>query len=240
MKVVTVAGPPSVGKTSVIAAALSQIFQTPQVSQAGAAPKVAPKAVVAKFDCLACRDAEVYRARGIEARTGLSAGQCPDHFFATNAPDAFRWGASCGADLLVTESAGLCNRCSPYIEGVPALCVVDCLAGFEAPRKMGPLLRLADMVVLTKGDLVSQAEREVFAYRVQSLAPRAAVVGVNGLTGQGALRVARFFAEAPEVATLDERPLRYDAPSALCSYCLGERLLGEEHQMGNVRRWSEA
>ena len=25
-------------------------------------------------------------------------------------------------------------------------------------------------------------------------------------------------------------------PSALCSYCLGETRIGEEHQMGNVRK----
>jgi len=30
--------------------------------------------------------------------------------------------------------------------------------------------------------------------------------------------------------------LRFSMPSALCSYCLGETRIGEEHQMGNIRK----
>lgn len=223
MRMAIVAGPPSTGKTSVIIHALGLLGKD-------------VRSAVVKFDCLASGDERTYAAKGILCKAGLSQDQCPDHFFASNVAVARDWAEAAGADLLVTESAGLCNRCSPYVEDVPAVCVVDLLAGMGAPRKMGPLLRLADLVVLTKGDLVSQAEREVFAYRVQTLAPHARVVAVNGLTGQGAAQVARAFAAAPEVGTLDEAELRFQAPSALCSYCLGEQRLGKDYQMGNVRR----
>jgi Ni2+-binding GTPase involved in maturation of urease and hydrogenase len=223
MRMVTFAGPPSTGKTSVILRARELL---------GGDEKV----VVVKFDCLASDDRATYERRGIETRVGISAGQCPDHFFASNACEAFEWARGAGADLLVTESAGLCNRCSPYIRGIPAVCVVDCLAGVGAPGKMGPLLRMADLVVMTKAGLVSQAEREVFAYRVQGLAPRAEVVAVNGITGQGARQVARVLEGAPQLDGLEGRELRFSTPSALCSYCLGERRLGREYQMGNVRR----
>ncbi len=51
-------------------------------------------------------------------------------------------GRQVGADLLIAESAGLCNRCSPHIQGVLAICVVDNLSGIHTPRKIGPMLKL--------------------------------------------------------------------------------------------------
>lgn len=78
-----------------------------------------------------------------------------------------QWGIRQGFDLLISESAGLCNRCSPHIKGVLAVCVIDHLGGVHTPRKIGPMLKNADLVVLTKGDIVSQAEREVFTFRVR-------------------------------------------------------------------------
>lgn len=47
------------------------------------------------------------------------------------------------------------------------------------------MLRMADIIVITKGDIVSQAEREVFAARVHAVNPTAIVMHINGLTGQG-------------------------------------------------------
>lgn len=237
MRMVTVAGPPSTGKTSVLIHAIRQLQQIGFGScNSTGIGLPSPHVAVVKFDCLVSDDAQTYQSAGIYARVGLSAGQCPDHFFASNATSVFSWGYDRKLDLLITESAGLCNRCSPYIEGVPAVCVLDCMAGIRAPQKMGPLLRMADLVVLTKADMISQAEREVIACRVQSLAPRAQVIMINGLTGQGSLQLTRFLQQAPQIDTLNERNLRFSTPSALCSYCLGERLLGEEHQMGNIRR----
>lgn len=224
MKMVTLAGPPSTGKTAVLLHTIG-LLGLPR-----------ERIAVVKFDCLTSDDAHAYAESGVVSFAAFSAGQCPDHFFASNAADVFDWGVHKGMDLLITESAGLCNRCSPYVQGVPAICVIDCLAGIGAPKKIGPLLKLADLIVLTKGDVVSQAEREVFAYRVQAMAPKATVVTANGLTGQGVLRIARFIDESNDLDGLAERELRFSTPSALCSYCLGETKLGEEHRMGNVRK----
>ena len=224
MRMAIVAGPPSTGKTSIITHALGELAED------GTAP------IVVKFDCLVSDDADWYAQHGIKAISGFSAGQCPDHFFASNIPDAFAWARDQGTDFLIAESAGLCNRCSPFIAGVPAICVIDCLAGLRSPKKIGPLLKMADLIVLSKGDMISQAEREVFAFSVQALAPKAELIFANGLTGQGAKEVAGFLRSGGEVDGLDERELRFSMPSALCSYCLGDRRLGSEHQMGNVRR----
>jgi Ni2+-binding GTPase involved in maturation of urease and hydrogenase len=98
------------------------------------------------------------------------------------------------------------------------------------------MLRLADVVAVTKGDVVSQAEREVFAFRVRQANPRATVLFVSGLTGQGADALAHVIAGGPETPGLDGASLRFTMPAAVCSYCLGQRRVGEEHQMGNVRK----
>ncbi len=101
------------------------------------------------------------------------------------------------------------------------------------------MLKSADIVIITKGgDIVSQAEREVFAARVAAVNPKASIMHVNGITGQGgAFELSTLFAdEKTETDTLNGKSLRFSMPSALCSYCLGEKRIGAEYQMGNVRK----
>ena len=129
--------------------------------------------------------------------TGLAGNVCPDHFFVSNIDDCLGWGRKSGLDMLIAESAGLCNRCSPHIKGALAVCVVDTLSGIHTPRKIGPMLKLADVVVITKGDIVSQAEREVFAFNVRLANPRATIIFFNGITGQGAAELAYHLKNAP-------------------------------------------
>lgn len=222
MKVMTFAGPPSSGKTSVI---IQMIKNIPEW-----------KIGVVKFDCLTSFDKSLYQENGIPVTVGYAGKLCPDHFFVTNIEDAFKWGINSGFDLLVTESAGLCNRCSPYIRTVPAICVIDNLSGLSTPRKLGPMLRFADSVVVTKGDVVSQAEREVFAYNIRQMNTRAKIINVNGITGQGAFMLSKLVKEAPEFSDLTGLQLRFTTPSSVCSYCTGEKNIGLEHQLGMTKK----
>jgi Ni2+-binding GTPase involved in maturation of urease and hydrogenase len=224
MRVVTVAGPPSSGKTAVILKAV----------QAMKADNI--KVGVVKLDCLATSDDMVYRNAGIEVMVGLSGNLCPDHFFISNIEECLSWGESKKLGLLISESAGLCNRCSPHIKDIPAVCIIDNLMGINTPQKIGPMLKMADVVVITKGDIVSQAEREVFTFRVKQVNSKCLIYQVNGITGQGAYELSRLFKDAPELITLKGKELRFTMPSALCSYCLGERRIGKDFQMGNVRK----
>lgn len=98
------------------------------------------------------------------------------------------------------------------------------------------MLKFADAVVVTKGDIVSQGEREVFAFKVRQANPRAKILFVNGISGQGAFDLAKLFADAAEADTLEQRRLRFTMPAALCSYCLGQTRIGAEYQMGNVKK----
>ncbi|QDR80603.1 GTP-binding protein [Sporomusa termitida] len=224
MQLITVAGPPSAGKTSVIL----NIIKALQGDGV--------KTGVIKFDCLSTQDQKLYEKNNVLVKTGLSGNLCPDHFFVTNIQDCLEWGIKQNLDLLITESAGLCNRCSPHIRGVMAVCIIDNLSGVNTPRKIGPMLKLADIIVITKGDIVSQAEREVFAFRVKQANPGAVIVYVNGITGQGAQEVSRLFKTAAPWDSLGGCSLRFSMPAAVCSYCLGQTRVGVDFQMGNVRK----
>jgi Ni2+-binding GTPase involved in maturation of urease and hydrogenase len=168
---------------------------------------------------------------------GYSGKVCPDHFFISNVADAVEWGLKEGLDILVTESAGLCNRCSPHINRVLAVCVIDNLSGIQTPRKIGPMLKLADVVVITKGDIVSQAEREVFSFNVRQVNNRASILFVNGITGQGAFMLSKHALDAPAVTTLRNMCLRFTTPASVCSYCTGETRIGEAYQMGMLKKF---
>jgi len=225
MNLVIFSGPPSSGKTSIILKTIE------------AMRKRDLHVGVVKFDCLSTDDDILYEKAGIPVKKGLSGALCPDHYFASNIEEVVQWGRKAGLDLLITESAGLCNRCSPYIKSIKGVCVIDNLSGINTPKKIGPMLKAADIVVITKGDIVSQAEREVFASKVNSVNPKAITMHINGLTGQGAFELSTLlYEEDDNLETVTGMELRYPMPSALCSYCLGETRIGDAFQMGNVRK----
>ncbi|MFO7765649.1 MAG: GTP-binding protein [Pelovirga sp.] len=224
MRFLTVSGPPSSGKTSVILRVIEALQERRHTIG------------VVKFDCLLTDDDVLYAKKGVLVKKGLSGALCPDHYFVSNIEACVSWGKENGCDYLISESAGLCNRCSPHINDITAICVIDNLSGVNTPRKIGPMLKSADIVVITKGDIVSQAEREVFAARVKQVNPGAVIMNINGITGQGAFELTSLFEAASAIDTLKGKTLRFSMPAALCSYCLGETRIGDEYQTGNVRK----
>ncbi|MDC0558982.1 hypothetical protein OAO42_01070 [Candidatus Izimaplasma bacterium] len=225
MDLITVSGPPSSGKTSILLRTIENFLKRDL------------KVGVVKFDCLFTDDDVYFSKLGIPVKKGLSGSLCPDHYFVSNIEEVVEWGLKEKLDILITESAGLCNRCSPYVKDIKAVCVIDNLSGINTPKKIGPMLKSADIVVITKGDIVSQAEREVFTMKVQSVNPKALIMHVNGLNGQGAYELSMFiYDDTKHVETLEGMTLRYPMPAALCSYCLGETRIGKAHQIGNVRK----
>ena len=225
MNLTILSGPPSSGKTSVILKTIDSFRDR------------GLKVGVVKFDCLYTDDDTLYEKAGVPVKKGLSGGLCPDHFFASNIEGVVRWGRREELDLLVSESAGLCNRCSPYLADVKGVCVIDNLSGINTPKKIGPMLKAADVVVITKGDIVSQAEREVFASRVSAVNPRAIVIHVNGLSGQGAYELSTLiYRDDVDIESVQGMKLRFPMPAAMCSYCLGETRIGESYQLGNAKK----
>jgi len=189
-----------------------------------------------KIDCLETFDDKRYRSLGIPVAIGLSDYFCPDHFYVANLEEIFSWAKEQGAEILILETAGLCHRCAPAIDGCLSICVVDNLSGIDTPRKVGPILTTADIVAVTKGDIVSQAEREVFRRKVEQVNPRARIVEINGLTGQGSLRLKKEILDSHPVDGVEGKELRYSMPAAVCSYCSGETIIGSTYQMGNIKK----
>lgn len=209
---IVVGGTPSSGKSRVVLA----------LAQAGGLGRLG----VAKLDCVTTSDDALFAARGLEVTRLLAGRHCPDHLLMERLPELDEWAAARGLDTLVIETAGLCGRCAPYLADAVAVCVVDCTAGVRAPRKLGPLLADADVVVLSKGDLVSQAEREVFAAAVVARNPGAARVGFDGLTGEGGWELARVVRDRAAGLDGGNPALRTPLPQLYCSYCLGRSEAG--------------
>lgn len=224
MRFVIVTGTPSSGKTSVMMHTIRQLLKEGFLLAA------------CKIDCLQTSDDERYRRLGIPVAVGLSDYICPDHFYVSNLEEVERWAKQQGAEIVVLETAGLCHRCAPSVEGCLSICVIDILSGIDTPVKVGPILTTADIVVITKGDIVSQAEREVFRYKVEMVNPQAHIIAVNGLTGQGSLRLKREIINSNELDKITGKELKYPMPAAICSYCAGETIIGSSFQMGNIKK----
>lgn len=221
-QMVLFSGSSAVGKTTVLQSLL------PLIRQSGGCP------AVCKIDCLGTADHKVYRAMGLPCVVGLSGDICPDHFLVSNLPELWNWTERVGKNMLFLETAGLCHRCSPATRQMVAGCVLDCTSSCRAPGKLGPMLTQADFVVLTKIDMVSQAELEIIIWQVKQLNPTAAVFPVDGLAGYGSELLAQWIMSRPGAESYEGDTLRHSMPSGVCSYCVGEQRIGSAYQQGVV------
>jgi Ni2+-binding GTPase involved in maturation of urease and hydrogenase len=221
MKMVVIAGTPGAGKTSVLSWMTKTLVRK----------EVRP--VLVKIDCLWTDDAKRMERLGIPVKVALARDMCPDHFSIYNTDGMLDWARSEGAEVLLVETAGLCLRCAPYSNRCLAVCVIDATSGPNTPLKIGPMLTTADAVVVTKGDMVSQAEREVFRERVLEANPSCTLIEANGLTGKGSAELAELVAEAAD--TIDVMRLRHTPPLGVCTLCAGEMKMGKENHRGVLR-----
>ena len=145
-----VAGISSAGKTAVVENIIRKIYSRIKVSYL-------------KIDVvLALRRRELQREfPDLPVQVVYAGDLCPDHASVMVIKDAINWALENESELLVVESAGLCLRCSPYLNQGLGVIVLSMLGGMNSPLKMGPMVSLADIAVVTKIDLISQAEREV-------------------------------------------------------------------------------
>jgi Ni2+-binding GTPase involved in maturation of urease and hydrogenase len=221
MKVIMCAGPPTSGKTTVLRQAARRLL----ASGHGLA--------YLKIDVqYADEDELLHREFGIPTKKVLSGELCPDHCSVLVLGDAIAWAASEGADLLFVETAGLCLRCAPYIEGSLGVVVLEATSGMNLPRKIGAMLSLADLAIITKMDLVSQAEKEVFRANILDAA-RVDVVEADALHGIGIDRVVLRIERTPEIH--EPYMLRGSPPVATCTICAGKKDIGWQKHFGVLR-----
>ncbi|BAP60394.1 GTP-binding protein [Methanococcus maripaludis] len=221
---IIVAGTPGAGKTSVMTHTIKQLLNKGN------------KPAVVKIDCLYTDDDTRYGKLKIPTLVGLSKDMCPDHFAIYNLEEMAEWAEKEGVDTLIIETAGLCHRCAPYTENSLGICVIDATSGPNTPRKVGPFLTSADVVAITKGDIISQAEREVFRERVLEMNPKCTIYDVNGLSGQGCAEISEEIMEAKDIVDLENEELRHNAPLCVCTLCVGETKVSKKHHRGVLRR----
>lgn len=222
MRLAICAGPATTGKTSVLRHVTRRLLDGGE--------RVAFLKIDVQF---AEEDAQLAEEFGIPTRKVYSGELCPDHCNVMVLGDALAWAEAHGCTVLLVETAGLCLRCSPYVDGGLGLVVLEATSGMNLPLKVGPILSLADVAVITKIDRVSQAEREVFRARIQDVAPGVRVREVNALHGIGIDPLVAHIRATPEA---DPRMLlRGNPPVGTCTICVGKKEIGWQSHFGVVR-----
>ena len=229
MRLLVCAGPATTGKTAV----LRQLVR--RLKDAGTS------VAFLKIDVQFAEEDEQFKAEfGIPARKIYSGELCPDHCNVMVLGDALVWARRENCDVLLVETAGLCLRCSPYVDLGLGVVVLEATSGVNLPLKVGPMLSLADVAVVTKVDRISQAEREVFRARIQDVAPNVKIREANALHGIGIDPLVTDLAGAPDLAIEErgDRPkllLRGNPPVGTCTICVGKREIGWQSHFGVVR-----
>ena len=106
MKLITFAGPPSSGKTSVIIRTIECLKQEFSFG-------------VIKFDCLSSFDNLLYEKYNIPVRIGLSGNLCPDHFFISNIESGLQWGLTVRIRRPHYRKRGIVQPLFPSYQGSP-------------------------------------------------------------------------------------------------------------------------
>ena len=113
MKLAICAGPATSGKTAVLRHVIRRLLAAEQ--------RVAFLKIDVQF---AEEDEELAREFGIATKKVYSGELCPDHCSVMVLGEALQWAVRGGADVLLVETAGLCLRCSPYVDGGLGLVVL--------------------------------------------------------------------------------------------------------------------
>jgi Ni2+-binding GTPase involved in maturation of urease and hydrogenase len=222
MKIAICSGPPTTGKTSVLRHSIRKLIDKGE--------RVAFLKIDVQF---AEEDEQLAAEFGIPTRKVYSGELCPDHCSVMVLGDAIEWADQNDCTILLVETAGLCLRCAPYVDGGLGICVLEATSGMNLPLKVGPMLSLADVTVVTKGDLVSQAEREVFRARIQDIAPMTQIREANALYGIGIDPLVEAILETPDAQ--ENLLLRGSPPVGTCTICVGKKEVGWQAHFGVVR-----
>ena len=114
MKTIICAGPPTSGKSTV----LKQVAR--KLKEKGR------RLAYMKIDVQFTDEDEVFKKQfGIPTKKVYSGELCPDHCNVMVLGDAVKWAQEEKADILFVETAGLCLRCSPYLDKALGIAVLE-------------------------------------------------------------------------------------------------------------------
>jgi len=222
MRLAICAGPATTGKTSVLRHITRKLLAADH------------RVAFLKLDVQYADEDQLLKDEfGIPTRKVYSGELCPDHCNVMVLGDALAWARKADCDVLLVETAGLCLRCSPYVDQSLGIIVLEATSGINLPLKVGPMLSLADVAVLTKIDRISQAEREVFRARIMEVAPGVKVREADALRGIGIDPLIGLIEKTPDAG--DNLVLRGNPPVGTCTICVGKREVGWQSHFGVVR-----
>lgn len=221
-KIILVSGSNATGKTALLKWMIPYLKQKEE------------NCAVCKIDCINDEDKYVFQKFKIPVCSGISQDICPDHFLVSNLTELYQWATKKMTDYLFIETAGLCNRCSPATAQILSICVVDATSSHKAASHLGPMLTQADYIVITKIDMISQAEKEIIYHNIRAINTTAKVFTIDALSGYGTESIARSILQEPITHSYENDTLRHTMPAGVCSYCLGEKRIGSAYQQGTV------
>ncbi|PKM80721.1 MAG: cobalamin biosynthesis protein [Firmicutes bacterium HGW-Firmicutes-14] len=223
MKLLVIAGPPSAGKTALTKQIVKHF-------------KDELRLAFLKIDVVrAFEDIELKKEFNIITKKIYSGDLCPDHAGVMVLGDAVEWAEMNSADLLIVESAGLCLRCSPYLNQGLGVIVLSSISGIHAPEKMGAMVSLADIAVVTKIDLVSQAEREVLIQKIKEVHRDIILMETNALQGTSLQRLYDQIWKSGDIDK-DSLTLKGNPPLGTCTICVGKKEIGWKHHFGIIQK----
>jgi len=223
LKLLVIAGPPSAGKTALTKQIVKKFKDELRV-------------VFLKIDVVrAYEDIELNKEFNILTKKIYSGDLCPDHAGVMVLGDAVKWAESNGADLFIVESAGLCLRCSPYLNQGLGIVVLSSISGIHTPEKMGAMVSLADIAVVTKIDLVSQAEREVLIQKIKEVHRKIVLIETNALQGTSLNRLYDLIRNSGDIDG-ESLVLKGNPPLGTCTICVGKKEIGWKHHFGIIQK----
>jgi len=223
LKLLIIAGPPSVGKTSLTKQIIKHFRHKIKIAYL-------------KIDVVkAFEDIELRKEFNILTKKVYSGDLCPDHAGVMVMGDAIEWAAKNNSELFIIESAGLCLRCSPYLNQGLGIIVLSSIAGIHTPEKMGAMVSLADIAVVTKIDLISQAEREVLIQKIKEVHPHIILLETNALQGTSLQRLYNLIEKSPPI-NKETLLLKGNPPLGTCTICIGKKEIGWKHHFGIVQK----
>jgi len=127
------------------------------------------------------------------------------------------------------------SRCSPYLNQGVGIIVLSAASGMNTPLKMGAMLGLADVAVVTKIDLVSQAEREVFREKIKEVSSNLKITETNALQGTAIERLTNIVKSSKDIDPKNLY-LKGTPPLGTCTLCIGIKKVGWKNHFGVIRK----
>jgi Ni2+-binding GTPase involved in maturation of urease and hydrogenase len=223
MKLLIIAGPPSAGKTALVKQIVKNLKDELCIS-------------FLKIDVVkAYEDIELREEFNILTNKVYSGDLCPDHAGVMVLGEAIDDAIQNKVDLLIVESAGLCLRCAPYLNQGLGIVVLSSLSGIHAPEKMGPMVSLADIAVVTKIDLVSQAERDILVEKIKEVHSEIKVITTNALQGTALQQLYHLVKMSLDIQK-EDLFLKGNPPLGTCTICIGKKEIGWQHHFGVIKK----